>query len=110
MNVYYNVEIQMSGKNKVTVGIMTMFEDYLGITSNDLDEREDHRAVFFFMSNMKPSEVKTLIRTILNQTASIHYVDVVYRWETEMNPDRFVIWGDGHEQEYTGRVVFTEDK
>ena len=110
MNLYYNVTIQMAGKKKVTVGLMTIFEDYLGISARDLDEREDHRAVFFFVSDMKPSEVKNRIRTILNQSSSIHYVDVVYRWETEMHPDRFVLWSDGREQEYTGHVVFTEDK
>ena len=110
MNAYYNVEIQMEGNKKVTTGILVLFEDFLGISDRDIDEREDHRTVFFFMSDMKPSEVKNRIRAILNQTTSIHYVDVIYRWETEMNPDRFVIWGDGHEQEYTGRVVFTEDK
>ena len=87
-----------------------MFEDYLGISDHDLDEREANRAVFFFVSDMKPSEVKTIVRVILQQTTSIHYVDIIYRWENEMHPDRSVLWGDGHEQEYTGRVIFEEDK
>ena len=110
MNTYYNVEIQTAGKKKITTGILTLFEDYLGIDDRDLDERETNRAVFFFVSDMKPSEVKNRIRTILEQTTSIYYVDVIYRWENEMHPDRVVLWADGHEQEYTGHVVFEEDK
>ena len=109
MNTYYNVEIQTEGKKKITTGILVLFEDYLGLTDMDLDEREDHRATFFFVSDMKASEVQTRVRTILNQTSSIHYVDVIYRYEYEMTPDRFVCWNDGHTQEYTGHVVFKED-
>ena len=110
MNTYYNVEIQTEGKKRITAGILVLFEDYLGLTEMDLDEREDHRATFFFVSDMKASEVQNRVRTILNQTSSIHYVDVVYRYENEMTPDRFVCWGDGHTQEYTGHVIFEEDK
>lgn len=110
MNTYYNVEIQTEGKKKITTGILVLFEDYLGISDRDIDERDDHRAVFFFASDMKPAEVQNLIRTILRQTSSIHYVDVIYRFEYEMTPDRFVCWGDGHTQEYTGHVIFEEDK
>lgn len=109
MNTYYNVEIQMAGKKKVTVGILSMFEDYLGLTQKDLDEKEARRAVYFFSSDLKPSEVKEAIRTILRQTSGIYYVEVVYRWETEMTADKFVLWSDGRDQEYTGHLVFEED-
>ena len=97
MNTYYNVEIQTEGKKKITAGILVLFEDYLGLTDMDLDEREDHRATFFFVSDMKASEVQNRVRTI-------------YRYEYEMTPDRFVCWNDGHTQEYTGHVFFEEDK
>ena len=110
MNTYYNVEIQASEKKKITTGIISMFEDFLGITDRDLDEREGNRAVFFFVSDMKPSEVRNRIRTILNQTTGIYYVDIIYRFENEMHPDRVVLWRDGREQEYTGHVMFEEDR
>lgn len=110
MKIYYNVEIQTAGNKKITAGIIDLFEDFLGISDRDLDEREEHRAVFFFGSDMKPSEVKAIVRTILQQTSSIHYVDIIYRFEHEMTPDRVVLWADGHTQEYTGHVVFEEDK
>ena len=110
MNAYYNVEIQMEGNKKVTTGILVLFEDFLGISDRDIDEREDHHAVLFFESDMKPIEVMNRVRTILNQTSSIHYVDVVYRYEYEMTPDRFVCWKNGDTQEYTGHVIFEEDK
>ena len=110
MKIYYNVEIQTAGNKKITAGIIGLFEDFLGISDRDLDEREEHRAVFFFGSDMKPSEVKAIVRTILQQTSSIHYVDIIYRFEHEMTPDRVVLWADGHMQEYTGHVVFEEDK
>ena len=110
MNTYYNVEIQTVGKKKITVGIMDLFEDYLGVTNRDVDEREDHCAVFFFVSEMTPTEVRNRVRTILGQTSSIYYVNITYRYENEMVPDRVVLWADGRVQEYTGHVVFTEDE
>lgn len=110
MNTYYNMEIQMAGKKKITAGILDLFEDYLGISDRDIDEREDHRAVFFFVSDMKPTELQTRVRTILNQTSGVHYVDIIYRYELEMTPDRAVLWADGSKQEYTGHVIFEEDK
>ena len=50
------------------------------------------------------------IRSILKDMDNrIYYVDVVYRWEWEMNCDRFVLRADGREQDYTGTTVFKED-
>jgi len=40
----------------------------------------------------------------------LHYIDVIYRFEHEMTPDRFVVWSSGHEEEYHGEVIFVEDK
>ena len=110
MKIYYNVEIQTAGNKKITAGIIDLFEDYLGVSDRDIDEREDCCAVFFFVSDMKPDEVMNRVRAILEQTSSIHYVDVVYHYENEMTPDRFVCWEDGHTQGYTGHVIFEEDK
>ena len=110
MNCYYNVEIQMAEGHEIGTGILSMFGNYLDVNVNDLDERETYRAVLFFKSDKKPTEIRSLIRAILrNMDNRIHYVDVVYRWEWEMNCDRFVLWGDGHEQDYTGTTVFKED-
>lgn len=110
MNCYYNVEIQMAEGHKIGTGTLSMFGNYLNVNANDLDEREDYRAVLFFKSDKKPAEIRSLIRSILKDMDNrIYYVDVVYRWEWEMNCDRFVLWADGREQDYTGTTVFKED-
>lgn len=111
MNIYYNVEIQMAEGHEIGTGILSMFGNYLNVDVNDLDEREPYRAVLFFKSVKKPSEIRSLIRSILKDMDNkIHYVDVVYRWEWEMNCDRFVMWSDGREQDYTGHTLFEEDR
>ena len=111
MNVYYNVEIQMSRKNRITEEILNDIALNLGATASDVDERETYRAVLFFKSEIKPGEMRSLIRAYFreNPDEHIHYFDVIYRWETEMNADRFVIWSDGETQEFTGKMIFEED-
>lgn len=110
MKAYYNAEIQMDADHRVSAGLITDCALLLGAGPEDAEDREDHRVSFFFVSDKKPSEIRKQIRKMLNDNMGIHYVDVIYRFEHEMNPDRFVLWSDGHDQEYTGHVVFTEDK
>lgn len=109
MKTYYNVEIQTTAGNNVRRDLK-LIAGRLNLTPKDVDECEEYRAVLFFESDMKPSEVKQHIREILRYEGDrVQYVDIVYRYEYEMTPDRVVIWGDGHEQEYTGKVYFEED-
>lgn len=116
-NVYYTIEVQMSGTNVITKEVLGCIENYLGVAGTDVDEREPHYVAFFAKLNVMPSEMRERVWKLLNNVRSskdhepmIHYVDVIYRWETEMNADRFVFWSNGYSQEYTGTMIFKEDK
>ena len=107
---YYNVEIQMSGTYKTSPHFISQIAMDLGAVPTDIDELETYRAVIFFRSDIKPSEMRNRIRAVLAMyKISLHYIDVVYRFENEMTPDRFCFWADGHEIEYSGEVIFKED-
>ena len=111
MNCYYNVEIQMANNFEMTETLLRQIEISMGAHVTDRDEVETYSAVIFFKSEVKPTEIRTRLKAILAMHADrIHYIDVVYRWEAEMNADRFVLWADGREQDYTGRMYFEEDK
>ena len=109
MTVYYSVEIQMSGMNK-TDEIISQVASTLGATKENVYEQEDHSATIFFKSECKPTEMRERVKRCLQDSKTIHYIDVVYRWEMEMTPDRFVYWSDGMVQEYTGKIIFEEDR
>ena len=110
MNVYYNVEIQMAGTHEMGENLLAMIESRLGADDTDIDEVETYRAVMFFKSDIMPSEMERRVRSLLEDKEEIlHYVDVVYRWESEMNCDRFVMWADGRKKSYTGHTIFEED-
>ena len=110
MNVYYNIEIQMAGMNKMTDDVLSMITRTLCVDDSDYDELEAYRAVLFFKTDMLPGAMRELVKDCLRKTERIHYIDVIYRFETEMNVDRYVIWADGREQDYTGHTIFEEDK
>lgn len=111
MNLYYNMEIQMKHPNEVTDDVIEKIAQILGVGATEVDERETYTAVFFFKSEIPPSQMFIKVRDILFfQFHTIYYIDVMYRWETEMNADRYVCWEDGREKHYTGRIVFEEDK
>lgn len=111
MMTYYNVEIQMAGENEATQSLVEQVATNLGASATDIDEIESHRAVLFFKSDILPTKMRQIIRaTLLMYAQKIHYIDVIYRFNTAMHPDRFCIWSDGHEQEFTGKVIFEEDK
>lgn len=117
MNVYYYIEFQSSGLNVISKEVLLHIENMLGVSGRDIEEREPRRVTFFFKSIVKPSEMRKRMWKILNTTRSadnheclLHYVDVVYRWDYELNADRFVLWSDGNAQEYTGKMIFEEDK
>ena len=110
MSVYYNVEIRMNGTNKLTDVILEQIMNILNADETDVDERETYSAILFFKSEEKPTEMRQRVKRCFQHGKPIHYIDVIYRWETEMNADRFVLWGDGTEKDYTGKIVFEEDK
>ena len=111
MKVYYNVEIQMEGFNHVNKDLLSRIIHDLGAGDSDVDECEDFRATLFFKTETKPTEMRNKIRKIIQSFEDkVHYIDVIYRFEAEMIPDRFVFWANGREQEYIGEVIFTEEK
>ena len=108
---YYNIEIQTSGYDKITDEMITWLTAMLGAGESSIDERDSYRATLFFKStHIKPTMMRERVRECLSHDKPIYYIDVIYRFESEMTPDRFVYWADGREQEYIGHVIFEEDK
>ena len=111
MKTYYNVEIQMADNFTTSKELIDQIVESFGADKTAIDELEPYRAVLFFVSETTPTEVRKIAQAILcMHQDSIHYIDVVYRYEYEITPDRFVYWANGSMQEYTGHVVFEEDK
>lgn len=111
MDTYYNVEIQMAGTNKMTEQLAGQIASDLGAIRKDVDELGKYNAVIFFRSEIKPTEMRRRVRDILSAYKNqLHYIDVIYRFEYEMTPDRFCFWSDKREQEYEGRIIFKEDE
>ena len=111
MRVWYTVEIQMSWGNERNYDLDMAVGQAMGFIEDDIDERETYRMTAIFPSEeILPMQMRGIVRKVLRDNPTIFYIDVVYRWETENIPDRFVIWHDGHAQEYIGRIVFEEDK
>ena len=110
MQVYYFVEIQTSGMAKITDELLADIVRTFGVDFRDYDEIESYRATLFFNSSVMPSNFRNTVRDLIMRNKDrIHYVDIVYHFETEINADRFVIWADGREQDYTGHMTFEED-
>lgn len=111
MKLVYNVEIQMSGTHTTTEHLINQIAIDLGADEKAVDELETYRAVLFFDSEIQPSEIRERVRAILAMyNMTLHYIDVVYRYDAEINADRFVVWADGHETDYTGHMTYEEDK
>lgn len=109
MRVYYNAEIRMDAEHTVTDGVMEKFSHHLDFNKTDVDEREETFASALFVSNIRPTEMRGRVRALLAECPGIYHADVMYRFETEMVPDRFVAWQGGKMQEYTGYIEFRED-
>jgi len=111
MKLVYNVEIQMSGTHTTTNHMVEQIAIDLGTDAKAIDEMEMYSATLFFESELQPSEIRERIRVIMAMyNMTFHYIDVVYRYDTEINADRFVVFSDGAEKEYTGRMTYEEDK
>lgn len=110
MKIWYNVEVQMLGECERTYDLDEAIGKALGFEEDDIDEREIYRLTALFVSNMKPTEMCERVTEVLRNHPEVFYIDVIYRYDAENVPDRFVIWQDGRKQEYTGRIIFEEDK
>ena len=109
MKVYYSMAIQMRGTYTVDDPTIELAAHHLRFSKRDIEEVEVHSAQVIFSSSIKPSEMKERILHMLAECRTIYYIDVIYRFEHEMIPDRFVIWQGGKIKEYTGKVTFVED-
>lgn len=110
MQVFYKVVIQMRGTYATDGHTMELAAHHLGFSKRNIDEQEIHNATIFFYSNfIKPTEMRERVLRLLAECRYIYYVDVVYRFEHEIVPDRFVVWQGGKIKEYTGNVTFVED-
>lgn len=110
MKVWYNVEVQMLGENEMTDKLADDIIFNLGCRYSDIDEHEIYNMTALFNSNRCPTAMRDHVTSVLREHPEIFYIDVIYRYDSENVPDRFVIWGDGRVQEYTGHIVFEEDK
>lgn len=110
MKIWYNVEVQMSADCERTEELDADLGFDLGFGERDIDEREPYRMTALFVSDMQPSKMREYVTDELRTHPGIHYIDVIYRYDSENTPDRFVIWSDGRRQEYTGKIVFEEDE
>lgn len=110
MKIWYNVEVQMLGECERTYDLDEAIGKALGFEEDDIDEREIYRLTALFVSYMKPTEMRERVTEVLRNHPEVFYIDVIYRYNGENVPDRFVIWQDGRKQEYTGRIIFEEDK
>ena len=110
MKVWYNVEVQMLGECERTYDLDEAIGKALGFEEDDIDERELYMLTAMFNSNRCPTAMRDHVTKVLRDHPEIFYIDVIYRFDAENVPDRFVIWQDGRKQEYTGRIIFEEDK
>ena len=109
MKVYYNINLQMFGTYEVEDQIISGAAHHLGFSKNDIEDIDTHCANIMFTSTLPPTKVKEHVRAFLASNHPVHYVDVIYRFEYAMVPDRFVVWRDGSCKDYTGYVDFRED-
>ena len=109
MKVYYNIEIQMHGTYEVEDKILESAAHFFGFAKKDIDEMDAHSACVMFVSDLPPTEMRDRVAKFLVGNHAVYYVDVIYRFEFAMVPDRFVRWRDGRTQEYTGYISFKED-
>ena len=109
MKVFYSIEIQMCAGHEVTDDLMEVASYAFQFLKKDVDEKELYRVTALFSNEIKPTEMRERARRFLHLHKDVYYVDVIYRFEHEMVPDRFVRWQNGDIQEYTGHVEFREE-
>lgn len=111
MKIFYNVEIQTLGENCIDNSVMEDASRLLRFNKRDIEDEDEYCVrLVYTNSDLSVTEMRERVRALLRLCHSVNYVDVVYRYEGENVPDRFVCWYDGHEQDYTGHIVFTEDE
>lgn len=108
MKSWYSIEVAMSGENERTYELDQEIGETLGFDEDHIDERETYRMTAVFESQSLTSVMRVNVRQLLRQHPEIHYIDVIFRRGNDLLPDRFVIWQDGRELDYRGRIVYEE--
>lgn len=108
--IVYQMEIQMKTGFDITNELIDQVEAYFPHTYSVVCSAEQYSVVVIIESETLPSVMRILVNGFLKHLPSIHYIDVAYRFPYDMTPDRFVIWSDGRQQEYTGKVIYVEDE
>ena len=108
MTIWYNVEVQMACENERNYDLDEELGWELGFAEADVDEREPYRMTAIYTSEVTPDKIKLDVIKLLHRHPEIYYFDVMFRYDSENVPDRFVVWQDGRVQNYRGRIVFEE--
>lgn len=109
MKVYYNVTLEMLGTDETEENLLESASRILGFSKSDIEETDTRSATVFFASTVSPTEMRDRARRLMVAFEDFLLVDVMYRFEYAMVPDRFVVRHDGTVGEYTGFIVFRED-
>jgi len=110
MKVWYSIEAQMYADKERNYDLDEAIGSALGFVEEDIDERETYNLTALFSIEKSPSEMRNDVRKVLDEHPEIYYIDVMYRYDCENVPDRFVAWKDGTVKEYIGRIIFEEEK
>ena len=108
MKNWYNVEISMTGECEVTDELVETIAESLGFKDTDIDEREVYRLVAIFQSDDAPEAISSSITMLLEDKPEIFYIDLLYRSDNDMLPNRITFWQGGRIQSYQTRVIYEE--
>lgn len=76
--------------------------------ANAVDEAVGQEIVISFRSALAPCDIKANAWAVVSDNPLYLYADIMYQWPYDINPDRTVVWSDGRQQEYMGRVEWIE--
>lgn len=108
MKNWYNVEISMTGECEVTDELVETVAESIGFKDTDIDEREVYKLVAVFSSDDAPDVIHARISILLENRPEIFYIDLLYRVDDEMLPERITYWQGGNVQTYRTHVIYEE--
>ena len=109
MKVFYSISIWMDESSEMTGEILESASRIIGFGKPDIDDARENCLTATFSSNVKPTDMRSRAKSLLAEFPDINFVDVIYRFEYEMVPDRFVAWFDGKMTEFTGHITFEKE-
>ena len=73
-----------------------------------VDEAYGNEIVISYRSCFPPCDIKSNVWEVFQKSTGYLYADIQYQWPYDITPDRTVIWADGRQQEYMGKVEWIE--